>query len=241
MNIVAIIQARVGSKRLPGKILKKIDGIPMIIKQLKRISYSKTLNQIIIAAPKSKKNDKLISLIKKNKFNFYRGSETNVLKRYYFAAKEFKADAIVRITSDNPLVPPELIDKFVKKFKNNKFDYVSNVLPLTYPMGCGVEIISFEALEKAYKKSKINYYKEHVTPYIHKNRRKFKIYNFKLKKDLSNFRLTVDEIDDFKVIKDIFSIFRPSINFSFSKIVKLFKKKPEIFLKNINIKQKNSN
>ena len=104
----------------------------MIIEELKRISYSKTLNQIIIAAPKSKKINKLISLIKKNKFNFI-GEETNVLKRYYFAAKKFNADAIVRITSDNPLVPPELIDKFVKKFRNSNFDYVLNV-SLTYPM-----------------------------------------------------------------------------------------------------------
>jgi len=241
MKIVAIIQARVGSKRLPGKILKKIDGMPMIIKQLKRIALSRTLNEIVVATPKSKKNDQLIKLIKKHKFKYFRGSESNVLKRYIKTAKKFKADAIVRITSDNPLVSPELIDKLVKIFIKNEFDYVSNVFPMTYPMGFAIEILDIHTLEKIYRKSKTDYFKEHVTAYIHKNKREFNIHNLKLKKNLSKFRLTVDEIDDFKVVSKIFNIFYPNIGFSFKKITKLFTSNPEIFKINSLVKQKNSN
>lgn len=239
MRIAAIIQARVNSTRLPNKVLRKINKKPMLLVQLKRISFCRTFKQIIIAIPKGNKNDYLFSILEKNNHIIFRGSEKNVLKRYYDAACKFKIDAIIRITSDNPLIPIEVIDKVVNKFKTNKYDYVSNVLPLTFPLGCGVEMLSFKALEKVYLNAKSSYDKEHVTSFIHKNKKKFKIYNLASKINLPKLRLTVDENKDFLLIKKIFNHFKPDIKFSLNKIIKLFEKNPHLFFINKNVKQKN--
>ena len=238
MNVVAIVQARLGSKRFPEKVLKKISNKPMLIVLLERLRFAKTLNKIIVAIPKNKKDNKLEKIIKKKNYTCFRGSELNVLRRFYIAAKEYKADIIVRITSDNPLTDPGLIDKIVEKLIKEKKDYTSCRL-INYPLGVGAEAFTFKALEKIYHLAKSKYHKEHVTSYFSKNKKSFKISTILGLKNYSKYRLTVDVPDDLKVIKFIFNFFKPDLSFNFKKVTKLFTRYPKIFLQNRHIIQKN--
>tara|TARA_B100001059_G_C17792087_1_gene560769 strand:+ start:34 stop:753 length:720 start_codon:yes stop_codon:yes gene_type:complete len=237
MKVIAIVQARLTSSRFPKKILKKINNKSILEILLKRISLAKKLDKIIVAIPKTKQNDKLEHFLKKKKFICFRGSELNVLERYFFAAKKYKADIIVRITSDNPLTDPKLIDLIVKKIIKEKKDYVSNGLP-SYPLGLGAEVFTSRALEKIYYSAISNFHKEHVTAYILDNKKKFKTAKLKGLNNYSKYRLTVDEPDDFKVINSIFNYYKPDIYFSFKEIIKLFKLLPKIFLLNKHVIQK---
>ena len=141
-KIVAIVQARCGSIRLPNKIMKKIDGIPSIELLYNRLKLSKELDHIVIATSKNQGNKKLINFCEKNNINYFLGSENNVLKRYFDASKVFKADIIVRITGDSILIDPKLVDRIIKIFKKSKVDYVSNCEPPTFPDGLDVEVFS---------------------------------------------------------------------------------------------------
>jgi len=236
MKVVAIVQARLGSTRFPEKVLKKILNKPMLIILLKRLSLAKTLNKIIVAIPKNKKNNKLGALIKKNKFSCFRGSELNVLERYYKTAKKYKADIIVRVTSDNPLTDPNLIDKIVSKLKKEKRDYVNSSFP-NYPLGIGAEAFTFKAISKIIHLAKSKYHKEHVTSYFRANKKNYKISKLDGLKVYAKYRLTIDVPLDFKVVESIFNFFKPDISFNFKKIVKLFKKNPKLFLDNKHIIQ----
>jgi len=234
MKVVAIVQARLNSKRLPGKVMKQICGIPMIGLLLRRLSLSKKIDEIVIATSDHKSNQKLIEYIQKEKYQFFIGSEENVLERYYNAAKKYNADTIVRVTADNPLTDPKLVDYLDKTFEENNNDLVTTSWPPTYPWGLTVEVMSLFALKKCYESVNKDFDKEHVTTYI-KSSGKFNILNVKCDKDYSNQRLTVDEEDDFQVVKSVFEYFQPNINFDWTKIKELLNKKPELFEKNRHI------
>jgi len=236
MRVVAIVQARLGSTRFPEKVLKKISNKPILIILLKRLILAKTLNKIIVAIPKNKKNNKLETLIKKNKFTCFRGSELNVLERYYQTAKKYNADIIVRVTSDNPLTDPDLIDKIVRKLKKEKKDYINSHFP-NYPLGIGAEVFTFKAISKIIHLAKSKYHKEHVTSYFNANKKDFKIAKLNGLKRYAKYRLTIDEPLDFKVVESIFNFFKPNISFNFKKITKLFKLYPKHFLENKHIIQ----
>jgi len=156
MNIVVITQARVGSTRFPGKIMKEILGKKVLIHDLDRIKEMKTINKIVVATTDLEKDDSIINTVKKyNKdIGIYRGSEDDVLDRYYKAAKEFNANVIVRITSDCPLIDPNISDLVVETFLENKCDYCCNNMPRTYPHGLDTEVFSFEALERAWREAR---------------------------------------------------------------------------------------
>ncbi len=238
MRIIAIVTARLTSKRLPGKTLMKILGKPIIELLIKRLSYSKKINKIIVAIPKNNKNKKLKLFLEKKNFFLFQGSEENVLKRFYSAAKHYKADIVVRITGDCPLVDSQIVDGLIKKLIKNKKDYITNANPLTYPDGLDTEIITFKALEKCYKSVTKSYDKEHVTTYI-RNSKKFNVMYNQNKIDYSDQRWVVDEKEDFIVVKKIFEYFKPRLNFGWLEIIKLLKKKPKIFEINKKIKIKN--
>ena len=238
MRIVAIILARLTSKRLPGKTLMPILGMPLIELLIQRLSLSKKINQIVIAIPKNKKNKKLNIYLRKNKHQVFQGAEKNVLKRFYKAAKFYKADLVVRITGDCPLIDSSIVDILINKLIKNKKDFVTNAAPPTFPDGLDAEVMTFKSIKKCYKPAKSSYDKEHVTPYI-RNSGKFKILYNHYKKDYSNQRWVVDEKNDFKVVKKIFEYFHPKINFGWLEILKLTKKKPKIFEINKNVKIKN--
>ena len=210
MNIVAIVQARQGSIRFPNKVLQKINNKSLIEILLKRLSRSKNLNKIIIATSSKNKNKELCKLVNDLGFDVYNGNESDVLKRYYDASKKSQADIIVRITADCPLIDPKLLDEIIKLFLKNDYDYISNTIVPTFPDGMDIEIMTCQAIKKAYRKSKKQFDREHVTPFIKKNK-DFKTHNYVNKNDLSHFRLTVDYPEDLVLIKRLVKEFKNSI------------------------------
>ena len=204
-TIGIIVQARTGSTRLPSKVLYKIQGkeiIQIIIDILKNFT-SKNNIKLIIATTTKKNDHKIIEIAKKNSIDYFTGPEKNVLKRYYLASKKFNLDWIVRITSDCPFVDTDILKKMLNK-DLNRYDFISNVIERTYPKGLDIEIFSSYLLDYVYKNARSKTDKEHVTPYIYENLKKIKFYSYKSKKKMSHLRVTLDTLDDFNHIKNIF-------------------------------------
>ena len=173
--IGCIIQARMGSTRLPGKTLKLINGQTSMLKfQLDQLHFSDKIKKIVIATTILKEDDVIVNFCKKNNLEYYRGSSKDVLDRYYQCAKKFNFSTIVRITPDNPLIDPHIIDQVISLFINSKSDYVGNEHPKTYPLGFAVDVFSFTSLEKSWNEAKLPSEREHVTPYMYKNKNLFK-------------------------------------------------------------------
>lgn len=208
MKVVCLVQARVGSTRLPGKILKEICGKTILHHEIDRLKKCKEIDEIVIATTDKEDDDKIVNEAKKLSVKYFRGSENDVLSRFYYAAKENNADIIVRVTSDCPCIDFEILDKmliyFKDKYKEKQIDYLSNTINRTYPRGYDIEIFTFSALEKSYINAKKEYEREHVTPYIYDKTNNFLKLSFENKDDYSNYRVTLDTIEDFIVIKNIF-------------------------------------
>ncbi len=241
MKIVAIVQARMGSTRLPGKVMRTILDKPIILWDIDRISSSALIDEIVIAIPYDDENDIIESTTRQynDKIIVSRGSESDVLDRYYKAAVQTEADIIVRITSDCPLIDPTIIDKVIEKFQNNKCDYCSNTLKLTYPRGMDTEIFTFNVLEKAWNEAKEDYEREHVTPYIREHPDIFKQCNVSNEEDLSHLRLTLDTAEDFDLITKIYQHLHPTKKtFLLEDIKELLIKQPDLIKINEHIMQK---
>ena len=172
MKIVAVVQARMGSSRFPGKVMKKINNEPLIGLLLERLKISKKITNIVVATSKNQDNIPLIKYLKDNKYDFFQGSENDVLDRYAKAAKIFCADVILRITGDCPLIDPYMIDETIEIFLKEKIDYLSNTNPPSFPDGLDIEITNLHELNTANLASKDSYDREHVTPFI--KRKKYK-------------------------------------------------------------------
>lgn len=231
MKIVVIVQARMGSTRLPNKVMKSIDGIPMIELLLSRLARATEVDQIIVATSVDERNLPLVEHVRKLGYICEQGSENDVLDRYMQAAKNHNADVIVRITGDCPLVDPELVDEVLRRFKIQDVDYLCNNYPPTYPDGLDIEVCTFKALEQAWQETNDPFDREHVTPYLRKLG-KFKIATMQNSEDLSALRWTVDEPADFEVIKKVFKHFHPRTDFTWCEILTLQTEQPELF--NIN-------
>ena len=231
--IGCIIQARMGSSRLPGKVLKELEeGKSILFYLLKQIKHSKFIDKIVIATTDLNEDDKISNFAKSKGLEVFRGNEKNVLERYYKCAKKFNFSTIVRITGDCPLIDPQIVDVVIKKYKENTFDYVTNCLKRTFPYGTEVEIFSFRSLENAYNNAELPSEKEHVTPYIRNHENKFRIFNIENKEDISNYRWVVDERNDFELVKEIVSKIKTS-PILMRDILQLLKSEPN--LKKINI------
>ena len=206
MNIVAITQARTGSTRLANKIMMKINGDSLLKIHINRIKKSKKINSIIIATTTSKNDDIIIQEAENLNVKYYRGSELDVLDRFYNSVNKLKPDYIVRLTSDCPLIDWNLIDLIIEEALSGNYDYCSNTLEDSFPDGQDVEVFKFDSLSKAWMKAKLQSEREHVTPFMKKNSDYFGKNLFKAKnifsKDIrfKDVRITVDEPDDFKVI-----------------------------------------
>lgn len=205
--ILAILQARITSTRLPGKVLKDIIGKPMLIHEVERIRNSKLIDKIVVATSCDKSDDILVKVCQKYNIDVFRGNLDNVLERYYYCAREYKADSIVRLTGDCPVIDWEIIDKVIQLHLKEHNDYTSNTVECTYPDGLDVEVMSYETLKKVYMNAKLPSELEHVTKYIYNHSNLFKIGCLKNETDLSKFRLTVDQSEDLEVIKLIFEYF----------------------------------
>lgn len=228
MKIVAIVQARMGSTRFPNKVMKLIDGVPMIELLLSRLSKSKEISQIIVATSIDERNRPLVAHVKKLGFACEQGSENDVLDRFVNAAQLHQADVIVRITGDCPLVDAELVDEVIRGFKVADVDYFSNVAPPTHPDGLDIEVFTFKALAGTLQATDKTYDREHVTPYLRESGF-YKTASMQNAEDLSALRWTVDEPTDFALIEKVFNYFHPSIQFTWLDVLKLQRQQPEIF------------
>jgi glutamate-1-semialdehyde 2,1-aminomutase len=234
MKIVVLVQARMGSTRLPNKVMKPICGIPMIELLLTRLARAKEVVQIIVATSVDERNMPLVEHVRKLGYTCEQGSENDVLDRYVQAARKHQADVVVRITGDCPLVDPDLVDELIRLFKNTDVDYLCNNYPPTYPDGLDIEICTFKALEQAWQKTNEPFDREHVTPYLRKPG-KFDIDTKQNNEDLSALRWTVDEPADFTVIEKVFQHFHPRIDFSWFDVLHLQQQQPNLFNLNQNI------
>ena len=201
--IGCIVQARVGSKRLPEKILKNLDQKYTVLEYvLNQLKFSKKIDKIIIATTLSNDDDVIVNFAKKNNYSYFRGSENDVLDRFYHCAKKFNLDIIVRITSDCPLIDPYIVDDVINEFNFTNNDYVTNTFPRTFPKGLDVEIFKFIILEYMWKNAILPSEREHVTQFLFNNKN-FKIGNFKNEQNLSDLRWTLDYEKDYQFLCQI--------------------------------------
>ena len=231
MKVVALVQARMGSTRLPNKVMKPIGGIPMIELLLSRLSRAKEVDQIVVATSVDVRNQPLVEHVLRLGYACEQGSENDVLDRYVQAARAHQADVVARITGDCPLVDPGLVDQAIRRFKSARVDYFSNTNPPTYPDGLDIEVCTLKALEQASQETSKPFDREHVTPYLREPGR-FNTAAMQHNQDLSALRWTVDEPADFTVIEKVFQHFHPRTDFTWSEVLSLQLQQPDIF--NIN-------
>lgn len=239
-KVVAIVQARMGSTRLPGKVMCDLLGKPMIVHEIERILRSKRIDSVVIATTNLSADNVIVQLCKDQGWYWYRGDEQDVLDRFYRAAKAFGADIIVRLTADCPLIDPSVIDLVIGEFCQNypRTDYASNVFPeRTFPRGLDTEVVTMDALERSWRNEIDPALREHVTQHIVKNSGNFRISCVTNDRDFSEMRWTVDTPEDFRFVREVYSHFGHN-NFSWSDVLDLISKKPELSMINQNIRQK---
>jgi len=221
--VLCIVQARYSSKRLPGKVLKKILGITVLKRVVNQIQKSRKISKIIIATSKHKTDKKIINFCNKNKINFMSGPLNNVFKRFYSIIIHERCKAFVRISADSPLLDPSLIDRAVTVFNKSRYDIVTNVFPRTFPKGFSIEVINSRIILDFLLKIKKKKHQEHITSFFYDNYKKFKIKNFYNKINNSNINLSIDSLSDFIKIKNIIR-FCKNKNYSLDYILLIYKK-----------------
>ncbi|UOD35082.1 glycosyltransferase family protein [Deferribacteraceae bacterium V6Fe1] len=245
MKVGAIIQARTSSTRLPKKILKFLpfdSEITVLQQVVRRVLKASSIDEVIIATTTDSEDDDIVKIADKENVRWFKGSKEDVLSRYYLSAKENNLDVIVRITSDCPCIDWNIIDLAVEKHLNENADYTSNTIKRTFPHGLDVEVISFDALEKAYFEAKKKFEREHVCPYIHTtNKDKFKISSIEAPQYLTapDARITLDTEEDYALLCAVFDyLYYENEYFEALDIVKLFEQKPWLKLINKKVVQK---
>lgn len=224
---VAIIQARMGSTRLPGKVLKPILNKPLLWHLINRLQRCNTIDQIVVATTTDESDSKIIEFCKENAINYFSGSENDVLDRYYQAAKSFNADSIVRITADCPVIDPQIVDEVIHEYIEKKHDVCG--LSGEFPDGLDVTVFSFETLEDTWRNAKLPSEREHVGPYMLKHPEKFKLGEYVKFDNLGHHRWTVDEVQDLQFIREVFSrLYEPGEIFLTEDILNLLEREPEL-------------
>lgn len=228
-NIVCIVQARMTSTRLPNKVLLDLAGQPVLAQVFNQLSYSKLITNIVLATSSDPSDDALEDwAINKNK-NYFRGSLENVLERFYETAKKYNADVIIRITADCPLIDPELVDKCIDGFDRGEYDYYTNANPPTFPDGLDCEVFRFSALEITYKNAQLKSEIEHVTPYIRNHHDKFKIGNYSSEINYSHYRWTLDNKEDYELLKIIYDkLYKDGAYISWISVIKFLDNNTEL-------------
>ncbi|QCJ40992.1 acylneuraminate cytidylyltransferase [Bacillus sp. S3] len=239
MKIGAIIQARMGSTRLPGKILKKVLGKTLLEYQIERVKRSKLINEIVIATTISDNDTPIVELCESLGISYYRGSEDDVLSRYYEAANEFSFETIIRLTSDCPLIDHEIIDQTIELYLSNQFDYTANIINRKFPRGLDVEVFSKETLKKLHETARKHGHREHVTTFIFDHQELFKMGSLEAAEDFSHLRWTVDTIEDFLLIEKILTAIYPvHPTFLTKDVIELLNRNKDWMLLNSAIQQK---
>jgi len=234
-----IIQARMSSTRLPGKVLREIKCKAILDYVVDRIKFCRNVDDIILATTTNQKDDILEKYAINKEISYFRGSEEDVLSRYYEAAKKYHIDTIVRITSDCPLIDSEIVDEIIKKHIENKADYTANTIIRTYPRGLDTEVFNFNILEDAHKHANEKYYREHVTPYIQEHPARIEIQNIEACEKIKrpNIRITLDTKEDFELLEKIILHF-DDLMFKTEDVIDFLDKNPDLMKINKNVKQK---
>jgi spore coat polysaccharide biosynthesis protein SpsF len=227
-NLV-VLQARMSSTRLPGKVMSPINGHPMIYWEISRISKAKLVNKIVVAISDQSSDDILAEYLESIGQEYIRGSLDNVLDRYVTAEEKYKPSAIIRLTADCPLVMPELIDQYLEIFHKEDFEYLSNTIELSYPDGLDIEIIKPGIFRKLLEFNLSEEEKEHVTLGIYSRKDKFRTHNVSSKTNISDFRWTVDTYDDLAFVKSIYAHFESKeMNFTFEDVLRYVTDNPNL-------------
>lgn len=239
MKIAAIVQARMGSSRLPGKVLLKLGEqtvLSHVVDQLKKVA---SINEIIVATTTQTKDDPIVDEAHKLKVSVFRGDEQHVLSRYYEAAVLHKADVIVRVTSDCPFLDPDVTGKVINLFLNLNADYVSNTIERSFPRGLDTEVFSIAALNEAYQKAEHSFQREHVTPYIYQNPHSFRIAHYIETPDFSNHRWTLDTVDDWEFIQQVYNCcVSLSLPVTYANVLRILAENPSLIRINAHVEQK---
>lgn len=244
MNTVAIVQARMGSTRLPGKVMMDLCGRTVLERVLERVKACVLIDLVVVATTTKPADDVIKDLADKIDTPCFRGSEDDVLKRYYEAAKKYEADTVVRVTSDCPLIDPALLCGMVEAFnrmkeRGVKVDYLTNALTRTYPRGLDAEVFGMDALERAHREAAQAFEREHVTTYIRMRPEVFTLREVKSAQDLSGYRWTLDTEDDFRLIQEIYkTLHKEGEIFGTMEVLELIKRRPELSEINAHVKQK---
>ena len=238
-NSIAIIQARMGSSRLPGKVMKPLLGHTILAHDVARIRQAKRLNGIVIATTTEPADDAIAAEAARLGVQHFRGSETDVLARYYGAAVAASADVVVRITSDCPLYDANLLDEMLQQFDAELCDYLSNFTPRVYPRGLDTEIFTVAALERAHAQATQPHEREHVTPYMREHPELFRLRGYAEGADHSQHRWTLDTPEDWALIEAIYTRLYPTNPlFSTADILALLAREPQLVALNAHIEQK---
>lgn len=239
MSVNAIIQARCGSTRFPNKVFALIDGKPLLWHVVNRLKYATKIDDIIVATTVSEKDDKIEEWCKENNVHCFRGSEENVLNRYYSASEAFPSDYVVRITADDPFKEPKVIDAVITKLIEEGYDHVTNNLPPSFPEGLDCEAFKKSALDRSEKEAETAFEREHVTQYIYHHPEIFKIGNVSNSENLSYLRWTVDKDVDFEMVKAVYAHRNPTNKgiLLMDEILEILKANPEIEIINSEVER----
>ena len=238
MRIGAIIQARVGSTRLPGKVLMDLGGQSVLSRVVRRVGRVRSLQQAVVATSIAPPDDAIASACARMQVPCFRGSEDDVLDRYYQAARSWPSDAVVRITSDCPLIDPEVVDQAIEMFLEKGADYASNSLQRTYPRGLDTEVFTFAALEMNWRAAREPHQREHVTPFFYEHPELFRVSSIAAPKDYSQYRLTLDTVDDLRLMREVYASFGNRDTMSWREVVELLERRPELSALNSHVVQK---
>jgi spore coat polysaccharide biosynthesis protein SpsF len=238
LKIVAIIQARMGSSRLPGKVLRDIQGESMLARVLNRLRRTRCIDELLVATTDGAADDRVVQECGRWSVPVFRGNEDDVLDRYLRAAQWANADAVVRITSDCPLIDPEVTDTTVRAFLSGKTDYASNMLVRAYPRGLDSEVMTMQALERAWREADQPYQRAHVTPYIYENAALFRLLSVTGDADFSQHRWTVDTEEDLEFVRAIYERLGNRPAFSWQDVLAVLEREPELIEINRSVPQK---
>lgn len=238
MKVVAIVQARMGSTRLPGKVLEDIGGQPMLARVVRRAQRATLVDQVVVATTGNKADKAIVAECARLNVPAFRGDEEDVLDRTYQAAAAHGAEAVVRITSDCPLIEPEIVDRVVDAFLKTRPDYASNFLERTYPRGLDTEVMTCTALESAWREAQEPYQRVHVTPYLYQHPHKFNLLSVMNDTNYASHRWTVDTQEDLDFVREVYSRLGNGDGITWTQVLDLLAREPKLLQLNRAIRQK---
>ncbi len=238
MRVVAIVQARMGSTRLPGKVLKDLGGATMLERIVGRVRRSTSADGILVATTLEPSDEAIVVECRRLGVAVFRGSKHDALDRYYKAGQQARADAVLRVTADCPFIDPALLDDLLRSFFDHRPDYASTSLVRTYPRGLDAEVMTFAALSRAWREATLPYQRAHVTPYLYENPSKFTLFSLTGEEDYSEFRWTVDTVEDLELARAVYAHFRNKEDFGWRDVLNLMAAQPQLAQINQHVRQK---